>query len=328
MDNKLLLRYIIGKANSRECRNVLEWLEESQENIDEFASMKAQYVFSSFPNRVIPVKKRNMSPVWVTAALCAPLLAATVWLYLSRQSAVRDCEDARMRTELILSQKEGTVTYVANAGIKSSVVLPDSSVVVLNGGSKLVAPQCFDSEIRDLFISGEGYFKVKHNEDWPMHIHTSKDVTVKVLGTTFDLSAYEDDANVKLTLIEGKVIMREERINCEHEIKPNQEISISDSKGRLRRELPDIRIADVRKNTAWVSGELIFDNTPMPEIIKKLERWYGVNVHIVDPDILNYRLTATFTTESITRVLDLIRFSSMLDYEINGQDVYIRHMMI
>jgi ferric-dicitrate binding protein FerR (iron transport regulator) len=62
----------------------------------------------------------------------------------------------------------------------------------------------------------------------------------------------------------------------------------------------------------------------MPEIIKQLERWYGVHVHVSDPEVLNYRLTGTFTTESITRVLDLIRFSSMLQYSINGQEVYIR----
>ncbi len=83
--------------------------------------------------------------------------------------------------------------------------------------------------------------------------------------------------------------------------------------------------ADIKKNTGWIHGDLIFDDTPMPEVARQLERWYGVRIHIADEDILKYHFTATFTTESITRVLDLIRFSSMLEYEINGTDVYISH---
>jgi ferric-dicitrate binding protein FerR (iron transport regulator) len=159
-----------------------------------------------------------------------------------------------------------------------------------------------------------------------MNIHTSKGVVVKVLGTTFDLSAYDNDDNIKLTLIEGKVVVREEKTGSEHEVRPNQQISIASRTGELDKPLPRpvIKRANIQQNTGWVNGELIFNNTAMPEIVKQLERWYGVHVHIVDKEILDYRLTATFTTESITRVLDLIKFSSMLQYEINGTDVYIR----
>ena len=327
MDNRLLLRYVMGKAGRSERRRVADWLKESAENMDRFSSLKAQYVFSGMPNSILPEKRRVFPAiVHIAAILSVPLLAGAIYLYFDRNNAIEKYFDASRRAELLMSQNPGSVTYVANAGTKSTVVLPDSSVVHLNGKSKLTVPQTFSADVRDLFLSGEGYFEVRHHEDWPMQIRTTKGVTVKVLGTTFDLSAYEDDADVKVTLVEGRVQVKEDKTGSVHEIKPSQEIRIADnvSVNSPRKEMPEIKRADIHKNTGWVNGELIFDNTPMTEIVKQLERWYGVNIKIIDEDILNYRLTATFSTESITRVLDLIKFSSMLEYRINGTDVMIR----
>jgi len=329
MDDKLLLRYIMGKADRRERRQVTEWLQESPDHLNSFAARKAQYVFSGMPNKVLPEKKKKALPTAVTiaAALFIPFLAATIYLLVERQKTIREISEATRYIELMASQHAGSITYISNPGTKSNVVLPDSSIVRLNGESRLVVPQAFDPKVRELFLSGEGYFEVRHHDDWPMVIHTSKDVSVKVLGTTFDLSAYENDANVKLTLIEGKVILTDDKSHVQHEVKPHQEISISDrDEGEASvHPAPEIKSADIKKNTGWVNGELIFDNTPMPDVVKQLERWYGVNIHVIGEDILKYRFTATFSTESITRVLDLFKFSSMLEYEINGTEVYIRH---
>ena len=329
MDDKLIIRYIMGKADRNERRQMAAWLKESPENMERFAVLKAQYVFSGMPNTVLPEKRKKLLPaiVSIAAALFLPLLGGAIYLYVDRQNAIESYENATRRIEVLTAQNPGSITYIANPGTKSNVVLPDSSIVRLNGESRLIVPQVFDAKVRELFLSGEGYFEVRHNEDWPMVIHTAKDVSVKVLGTTFDLSAYENDANVKLTLIEGKVILTEEKAHIHHEVKPHQEISIKDRSEAEGADIPapEIKRADIKKNTGWVNGDLIFDNTPMPEVVKQLERWYGVNIHVTDDNILNYRFTATFTTESITRVLDLLKFSSMLDYEINGTEIYIRN---
>lgn len=321
MDNKIILRYIIGKANKNDKHQIAVWLQEDADNINKLATMKAQYVFSGMPNSIVP-EKRRVRPIvtHVAAGLAIPLLALGVYFFCINKQTNERLAVANRQIEVLSSQNHGIITYTANPGVKSTVVLPDSSVVRLNGDSKLVVPDIFAPDIRELFLSGEGYFEVKHHENWPMHIHTAKDVTVKVLGTTFDLSAYENDQEVKLTLIEGTVLMQNNKTRSEHEVKPQQEIKISDN---CLAAMPEIKKADMQKNTCWTKGELLFDNTPMPEIVKQLERWYGVRVHIADRDILSYHLTARFTNESITRVLDLIRFSSMIDYEIRGTDVYI-----
>lgn len=327
MDNKILLKYIMGKAGKNERQQVLSWIRESQENMDQFAMMKAQYVFSGFTNKVIPQKRRVM-PVIVRAAaiLSIPLLAGCIWLVVSKGHSEDLLSNANHQVEVLQAQSPGEITYVVNPGVKSTVFLPDSSVVKLNGDSQLIVPQIFDPQVREMTLLGEGYFEITHHDDWPMLIHTSKGVTIKVLGTTFDLSAYEDDDNVKLTLIEGRVVVHDDKSRHEHVVKPEQEIRIAENAStESRRPLPtEVKPADIHKNTGWVNGELIFDNTPMPEIIKQLERWYGVKVHVVDEKIMKYHLTATFTTESITRVLELIKFSSLIDYSINGEEVYIK----
>lgn len=328
MEDKLLRRYILNRANRRERYEVAAWIKESPENLEQFAALKAQLVFAGLPNTIIP-ERRNIVPIFmrIAAALAVPLLAGGIYLFVSLRDMSERYAEADRRVDLLESQTAGEVTYIANPGTKSLITLPDSSIVHLNGDSKLVVPQRFSTEYREVFLSGEGYFEIRHHDDWPMQIHTSKGVTVKVLGTTFNLTAYDNDSDVRLTLIEGRVVVHEDASSTEHEVRPNQEISVPEATRDSISALPAppvMKRADIQKNTGWVRGELIFDNTPMPEIVKRLERWYGVNIHIIDEDINKYRLTATFTTESITRVLDLIKFSSLLQYEINGTEVYIR----
>jgi ferric-dicitrate binding protein FerR (iron transport regulator) len=319
----------MDKAGRNERRQVVSWIKEKPENLEKFAALRAQYVFSGMPNRIRPDRRQTVRRLAVNlaVALALPLLIVSAWLLISKNKAETLYADASHQVEVLKQQASSSVTYYANPGTKGLIMLPDSSIVRLNGASSLTVPSRFEADSRELFLSGEGYFEIRHFEDWPMNIHTSKGVIIKVLGTTFDLSAYDNDGEVKLTLIEGKVVVKEEKSGSEHVIRPLQEIKVAapqeDNEAPLLAKA-EIKKANVQLNTAWVNGELIFNNTPMPEIVKQLERWYGVHVHVTDPDILNYRLTATFTTESITRVLDLIRFSSMLQYDINGTEVFLR----
>ena len=225
----------MGKAGRNERRQIVEWLKESPENLERFSSLKARYVFSGMPNSILPEKRRVFPAVAlrVAAILSVPLLAGAIYLYFDRNKAIENFRDVSRRAELLMMQGQGSVTYVANAGTKSTVVLPDSSVVHLNGKTKLTVPSTFSADMRDMLLSGEGYFEIRHHDDWPMQIRTTKGVTVKVLGTTFNLSAYEDDADVKVTLVEGKVLVHEDKTGYNHEIKPSQEIRIADAQSSV-----------------------------------------------------------------------------------------------
>lgn len=324
MEEKLLIRYIIGKANRSETRKVCEWIRESNENAERFAKMKAEYVFSSFPNKIMP-QKRNPMPYFYSACamLFIPLIMLCVYLFIENSNVSRKYADTMQQMEVLLNQNAGSVTYTANPGTKSTVLLGDSTTVMLNCGSKLTVPKIFSTDCRDLQLEGEGFFEVSHNDNWPMQIKTPKGVTVKVLGTTFDLCAYKDDSDVTVTLIDGKVAVQRSGKVGHVTMLPFQRVTIAD--GTEATPVPtSVDKSEIARTTAWTKGELVFDNTPMPQILKMLERWYGVTIHVSDRSILEYNLTATFSSESITRVMELLKFSSMIDYRIEGSHIYIR----
>ena len=96
---------------------------------------------------------------------------------------------------------------MVNTGLKGMVVLPDGSRVWLNSSSSLQCPERFDRDKRLITLDGEGYFEVAHNKKWPMYVKTSKGYTVKVTGTSFNLSSYSDDDRLVVTLISGEITM-------------------------------------------------------------------------------------------------------------------------
>ena len=325
MNEKLLLRYIIGKANRSETKHVCEWIMASSENAELFSKMKTKYVFSSLPNKIMLQKRKPMSYFYPACAmLTIPIILLCIYLFIENGNISRKYENTLQQMEILLSQNDGSVTYTANPGTKSTILLGDGTSVMLNCESKLTVPKIFSSDCRSVQLEGEGFFEVSQKKNWPMHIKTPKGVTVKVLGTTFDLCAYKDDNDVTVTLIEGKVAVQQPGKSEQVSILPGQRIKIVDDSDAP--PVPEsVDKSDIARSTAWTKGELVFDNTPMPQIIKMLERWYGVTIRVTDESIMNYKLTATFTSESIGRVMELIKFSSMIDYTIEGNQIYIRH---
>lgn len=213
---------------------------------------------------------------------------------------------------------DGCVEYVVNPGVKGHITLPDGSEVWLNSKSSLKCPAVFDSSFRMVELNGEAYFKVMRQTERPMIIKTSKDLCVKVLGTEFNLTAYDEDNSVKLTLVTGEVelLSRNGSNNESIKVHPAEEVVIYDKGISLPDSKKEVDDAALDNSHAWREGYLIFNNTPMPEVIKILERWYGVKFNPTDPVIENFRFTARFKTESVTRVLDLLSISSNIKYRI------------
>ena len=150
-----------------------------------------------------------------------------------------------------------------------------------------------------------------------MYVKTQKGVTVIVSGTSFNISSYDDDNDFKFTLVSGSVTLLRESTNKSIEVSPEDYVIIPDDANIVTHHKNN----DVYSNTAWKEGFLLFENTPMTEVIKKIERWYGVNVSIKDHAILDYYFTASFNSESISRVLDLLKITSNISYHLNENQV-------
>jgi len=220
----------------------------------------------------------------------------------------------------LIDYPHSIMEYTVNPGVKGKVVLPDGSTVWLNSNSTLNVPAEFTNETRVVELSGEAFFDVRSDEHRPMYVRTCKNITAKVTGTKFNISTYDNDHSFNLHLISGKVQLINENNNKVFNVLPNQEVYIRDIDQQFRlKENPDEHL-----NTAWKEGYLVFDGTLLSEVIRKMERWYGVNIEVSSPVILDERFTAEFKSESLTQVLDLLNKTSGIRYLITDEKVVLQ----
>lgn len=300
-----------------------------------YSSDKAEEVFKTFPYTIASDKdylrfleyrkkfhrkntlaKASAIFIKIAAVLFLPLALYTLYNHYVTVPKILDNERKSLVAE-IPQQQQACLEYVTYSGIQGKVILPDSSEVWLNSCSRLKVPAQFDSVARYAELDGEAYFKVKSNKKWPMFVKTAG-VTTKVLGTEFNLSAYNDDSAVKLTLVNGKVEMVKSDMST-IEMRPHEQITIFNDPSRKDIKKRDIN--DFESELAWREGYLVFNNTPMTDVMKKMERWYGVSFSPVSRQILKYNFTGRFKEESVTRVLDLLSISSNIKYKLENNIV-------
>lgn len=229
-------------------------------------------------------------------------------------------------------------------GTRQQIVLPDSSVVWLNAGSSLEFPMVFSPERREVVLTGEAYFDVVNNPGHPFYVKLDK-MSVKALGTEFNVRAYPGDDRIETTLLSGLVHLVQKKGSGEKtllKMKPDQHVvynkkenhmmltektkdsSTSEEKkndATIAAKLPSLDAEVVsNKHTAWVAGKLIFRNDSMEEIVRRLERWYNVDITLNNAILKDYSYTATFTDETLEQVLELLKISAPIDYEIRGRE--------
>lgn len=309
VDQRLLLKFVAKNATDIERGAVLDWIEASDSNREQYIALKNNYVHNQLLNFDSKEKRRVfISNTLKYAAIFFLMIAVSGAGYLVFNS---------YEQPIVHEQVMASVKYVVNTGVKGVVDLPDGSKVWLNSSSYIVCPERFSDKVREIELEGEGYFEIVPNKEWPMHIKTSKDYTVKVTGTSFNLSSYSNDDKLVVTLISGEVSLINNKKSREKEIKmvPNQELIILSEKPKL------LNNANTVKRTAWKDGLLLFDNTPMSEVVKKIERWYGVTIVVKDPKIYDYSFTAKFKSESVSQVLEILKISSNINFNIEDTTV-------
>ena len=333
MKQEILHKYFNGTASDNERREVLAWVDASPANKEEFLQREADFVFGNLPDRepsqaaraqimhvVEPKRKRLRILSAVASAAAIFVVGAFIWVLhdnnrLNDQVASLTAQNQKLIAIPELVQGESVLSYKVNPGVKGTIVLPDGSEVILNSASTLRTPARFENGKRVVELEGEGYFKVESNPDWPMYVRTSRGVTVKVTGTEFNLSTYSDDAALKLTLVRGKVSLLDEKSETEVVVREKEEVVVG---ARAQLEKPTRKTADMKLNTSWKDGYLVFDNTPIREVIKKMERWYGVDITVADARVMNNTFTASFRSESLQQVLTLLDITCSIKSKIKS----------
>ena len=212
----------------------------------------------------------------------------------------------------LTSQQVSYAEIQCPLGMRTQFVLPDGSSGFLNNGSKLKYSIPF-SNSREVQLLGEAFFDVVKNGK-PFHVKTDN-LDVQVMGTTFNVIAYENDATEEVILQTGKVNITSSvnGKNLSHLIPDQQLIYVKESKEYL------VKSVDANQFTAWREGKLIFRNEGLEDVAKRISRWYNVDVIIADSQLRNYTFHATFMNHSLEEVLQLLTFTSPMKFKIEDQ---------
>jgi ferric-dicitrate binding protein FerR (iron transport regulator) len=200
----------------------------------------------------------------------------------------------------------------------AKVTLPDGSSVWLNHSSSLKYPAMFQGDFRSVELSGEGYFEVAHNPKNPFIVKAGE-IQIKALGTTFNVMAYPDEDRIETSLIDGRIELERKPPNGEMipllRMKPTDLVIFQKSNN----EISTRTIVDDRY-FSWKDGKLIFNSEPIEEVVKKLRRWFNVDIQIKDPELLELTYTATFIHETLPQVLELLSMMSPVSYSISSRE--------
>ena len=193
-------------------------------------------------------------------------------------------------------------------GVRTKFQLPDGSTGYLNSGSRLKYPVQFTGE-RKVELIGEAFFDVVHNKEIPFHVNT-KNLDIKVLGTTFNVIANEDERTEEIVLQTGKVDVSSREGNQVAVMIPNELLTLD-----IENQTITKKEVEASQYSTWKEGKLVFRNENMEQVARRLSRWYNAEV-VVDDRLLDaYTFHATFSDEPLDEVLKLISITTPISYK-------------
>ena len=283
------------------------------------------------PGKVLQFRKWFRA---VAAALIFLALGTTVyWLaFHSKNDAVR----VSWRTLATQNGKQETIT------------LNDGTLIRLNVGSTLRYPDKFTGNERHVYLSGEAYFEVKKDKRKPFKVFTNK-MIVKVLGTAFDIKAYDDDQADEATLVRGSIQVTLKNNPSKNIIlKPNEKLVVNNETSgivvktnksektqqpnKLEKAVPFITISTVTKmagldstlpENAWIEKKLAFRDEDFESLARQMERWYNVEIEIKSERVKIYRFSGIFTNETIEQALKALQLTEQFKWESIGNKIII-----
>jgi transmembrane sensor len=223
-------------------------------------------------------------------------------------------------------------------GTTQKLVMPDGTKVKLNAGSTFIYPEKFSKNTRDVSLTGEGFFEVTKNAAKPFLVHTNR-LIVKVLGTVFNVKAYNDDKTIETTLLKGKVQV-ELNNNPEKTIilLPNEKLMVtnnnvsqsqSESKGnnvpKIEYQvttLPQVKPDEI-KETAWIDNKILFTNELFEDVAKQIERKYNVQLIFEDQALKTEQISGLLDKEPLQEAMQIIEQTTPFKFRMEGKNIYL-----
>jgi len=334
----LLAKYLSGESSGEEDAKVTKWLETNGENQKLLDSMKR--VWQS-PGK--DYEPSDVKSLWAGVAERAGIMGESKEQIIYKMADERQAESIfslvfrYLRTPVLryaavfvllisipvlyyLFSGQGEdvdlvqwKTVTVDNSKQSSLTLNDGTKLFLDSGSRIQIPENFGIDSRKVKVEGEVYFEVNPDPGKPFSVYSANAV-IKVLGTKFNVRAWNETGKVEVAVAEGEVSLGIDE-ESDKKIILNKGFA-----GSLLEsgELSAPKEVDVNKLLSWMKGEMSFDDAPFAEILSQVERWYNVRFSLQDSTIVNERLAVSINKNSLNEVLDVLTTLTNTQYELDG----------
>lgn len=319
----IFFKYFQNQATPEELAEINNWLGEDVENMNILDEVSNFYTISTvLPPPLNPDTRKAWSRVnqkissnSTKKPLKYRLLYAAIAAVLVIGLVLGGIIDNYLRFDRLSKQYAEVVTL---PGQKTRVILPDGSIVWLNSASTLKYSTDFNDQKREVILTGEAFFDVSKDKSKIFRVKCGG-LDVDVYGTSFNVKNYPDEYSQEVTVAEGVVGIASNSKEI-RKLTKGEQATLNKVSGKVifDKEDPDIV-------AAWKNNELIFRNTPIEEVIKSLESWYGVKINIDNQMFGGHNYTFKIKTETFKEVLQMMQIMTPLKYKINGKDIEIKY---
>jgi len=310
-DENILARYEIYLQSQFEKEVGAQFSDKNEKDADQHSKLTISKKYTPKKEKEKSKKGRRNFPIAAVLVIFVGLVFSV--LFIISQSSLDDSNKISKTTitpELI--------TKTTPKGRKFRMTLEDGSFVHMNSVSKITYPNSFDDNNRDIEITGEAYFDIARDETRPFSIKV-KDYSVEVLGTSFNIQAYEDEEDFSVTVESGtvRVILDEEGNNSAF-LEKNQKLLYNPITN-----ITEIIDVDPDIDLSWRRGILHFENTPIAQVEKIIERWYGVDL-VFDHEIYSKSFSGTHQNKNLKSVIEALKYATRTQYEVKGNSIIFK----
>lgn len=315
----LIHRYLAGEADIREAEQLSQWLKEDESHYADFLAFRKawnlvrdhslahqtdldaewkemSHRLNIAPPVALPVRKASNRMIFRQSMRIAASLIILLGLAFAIRLALKSTENH------VLAAKQGN----------REILLPDGSIATLSEGSQLTYPEHFGRKTREVSLVGEAYFEVAHDAAHPFIVNTDG-FDVKVTGTSFSVNTLKKETAGRVQLTEGHVQITLDSHSNPINLNPGEQADV---------HLDGIVVAPIADPNymAWKTREIVFDNTPLPEVTSTLSKVYHTSITLGNT-LNGQSLTATFRQEELANVLKVICTTLDLEYTLNEQGI-------
>jgi len=332
-DWDLILDYLQGNCSEEEIARLEKWKNEDEQNRKEFQIIEKIWSteFGSIPK---PNKKKayenvldrinnSTSTIEAESNFNNPDYQNSSLFTLNKYSFLKAAallliflSGIYLIANLVI-KKDMKELYVEN-GTTEEVIFSDSSTVKLDAGSTLKFPEVFRSDIREVYLEGEGLFTVKSDIGKPFIIKTEK-AEVEVIGTEFNVRSFKEENNTSVAVLHGMVSLRGIDSND-----PESKVFIEGGQlseiGENGIPLPP-EMSDIQKHISWGKREMYFKNAPFRNVTGQLERWYDLNFILPDNSYSSKLVTVYIENKPVEEILELLSLIMDFNYQINEYEI-------